>query len=121
VSRFMRYQGRTVEIFGWTPKGQAVPVLPAETPGEAAGDSAFINGRAVEWDGRAWVALPWKDFAVWKLARDAEAEAYEESASLGQAEVALGDVVSIDLTGAAVDGGDGAVPGVVFDPAVRGR
>ena len=119
MSRFMRYQGRTVEIFGWTPTGQAVPVLPAETPGEAAGHYAFINGRAVEWDGGDWVALPWKDFAVWKLARDAEAD--EASAGLGQAEVALGDVVSIDLTGAAIDGGDGAVSGVVFDPSVRGR
>ena len=119
VSRFMRYQGRTVEIFGWTPKGQAVPVLPAETPGEDAGHYAFINGRAAEWDGGAWVALPWKHFAVWKLAGDAEAD--EASAGLGQAEVALGDVVSIDLTRPAVDGGDGAVPGVVFDPAVRGR
>ena len=119
VSRFMRYQGRTVEIFGWTPKGQAVPVLPAEVEGEDAGDYAFINGRAVEWDGRGWAALPWKDFAVWKLAHDAEAD--EASAGFGQAEVALGDVVSIDLTSAAVDSGNGAVPGVVFDPAVRGR
>jgi len=122
VSRYTCYQGRTIEIFGWTPDGRAVPLLPADVDGETAGDYAFINDRAMEWDGQSWVPLPWKDFAVWKLAHDDEAEPEESegSAGLGQPEVALGDVVAIDLTGPSVDSGDGAVPRVIFDPAVGG-
>ena len=39
----------------------------------------------------------------------------------GQAEVALGDVVAVDLAGAAVDRHHRRVAGVVLDPAVGGR
>src|SRR5690606_8393307 len=45
----------------------------------------------------------------------------EGSAGLGESEVALGDVVAVDLAGAAVDRRDGCVPGVVVDPPVGGR
>ena len=68
MAEHMTYKGRTVEIFGWTPDGTAVPALPADSEGEREGDCAFVDGTAMEWDGSGWVASPWKDFAVWKVA-----------------------------------------------------
>ena len=66
MAQYMRYQGRAVEIFGWTPAGQSVPRLYPGDQGEHVGDYAVVNERAMEWDGHAWVPSSWKDFAVWK-------------------------------------------------------
>ena len=62
----MRYAGRVVEIFGWTPAGQPVPCLRSHVIGETIGDHAFVDERAMSWDGDNWQPLLWKDFAVWK-------------------------------------------------------
>jgi hypothetical protein len=64
----MNYQGRRVEIFAWAPDGKAIPALPGDCPGEQVGDYAFVDGRAMEWNGFRWTISPWKDFAVWKVA-----------------------------------------------------
>src|ERR1039458_7604875 len=42
-------------------------------------------------------------------------------AGFGETEVALGDVVAVDLARSAIDGADHRVPGVVVDEAVRRR
>lgn len=68
MAEFMSYKGQIFEIFGWTPDGTAIPTLPASCEGEREGDCAFVDGTAMEWNGSAWVASPWKDFAVWKVA-----------------------------------------------------
>ena len=68
MADYMRYQGRAVEVFGWTPAGQAVPRLYPGDQGEQVGDYAVVNDRAMEWDGQSWVPSAWKDFAVWKQA-----------------------------------------------------
>ena len=65
---YMRYSDEVVEVFGWTPGGTPVPRLCARVHGEKVGDHAFVDGRAMHWDGRAWLPLPWKDFAVWRTA-----------------------------------------------------
>jgi hypothetical protein len=65
---YMRYSGETVEIFAWTPAGQPVPRLRSHAVGEQIGDQAFVDGLAMSWDGDAWRAMLWKDFAVWKKA-----------------------------------------------------
>ena len=64
----MRYSGQAVEIFGWTPSGQRVPCLRSHVIGENIGDHAFVDERAMYWDGDAWIPLLWKDFAVWTKA-----------------------------------------------------
>jgi hypothetical protein len=64
----MTYQGKTVEVFAWAPDGKAIPALHADCPGEKPGDYAFVDGKAMEWNGFRWVSTPWKDFAVWKVA-----------------------------------------------------
>jgi hypothetical protein len=71
VARFMRYSGESVEIFGWTPSGRPIPCLRSHSIGENIGDHAFVDERAMRWDGDAWQPLLWKDFAVWTKA-DAE-------------------------------------------------
>ena len=68
MTQYMRYQGRAVEVFGWTPMGQGVPLLYPGDQGECVGDYAVVSDRAMEWDGTAWVPSAWKDFAVWKKA-----------------------------------------------------
>jgi hypothetical protein len=68
VADYMRYQGRAVEVYGWTPSGQAVPQLYPGDQGEKQGDFAILDDIAMEWDGKSWVASPWRDFAVWKKA-----------------------------------------------------
>jgi hypothetical protein len=68
VARYMRYSGETVEIFGWTPSGQSIPCLRSYAIGESVGDHAFVDERAMYWDGDAWLPLLWKDFAVWTKA-----------------------------------------------------
>ena len=70
MAELMAYQGELVEVFAWTPTGQPVPRLSIEVEGENVGDYAFVNGTAMEWDGEQWVASPWKDFAVWKMAEN---------------------------------------------------
>jgi hypothetical protein len=64
----MSYQAQTVEIFAWAPDGRAIPTLRADCAGEHAGDYAFVDGTAMEWNGTSWVPSPWKSFAVWKVA-----------------------------------------------------
>ena len=64
----MRYSGQAVEIFGWTPSGQRIPCLRSHVIGENIGDHAFVDERAMYWDGDAWLPLLWKDFAVWTKA-----------------------------------------------------
>jgi hypothetical protein len=64
----MNYRGRTVEVFGRTPTGQPIPRLDREVAGEAVGDVAFVNDKAMEWDGSAWMPSLWRDFAVWRPA-----------------------------------------------------
>ena len=66
MAQYMRYAGQVVEIFAWTPAGQPVPCLRAQVIGETVGDHAFVDERAMSWDGENWQALLWKDFAVWK-------------------------------------------------------
>ncbi|MEO5842960.1 MAG: hypothetical protein ABIQ73_26615 [Acidimicrobiales bacterium] len=61
----MNFRGRTVEVFGRTPTGALIPVLPADVDGEADGDVAYIDGKAMKWDGARWVACPWSEFALW--------------------------------------------------------
>lgn len=68
MAQYMRYQGRAVEVYAWTPVGQAVPRLHPGDQGESIGDYAVVNDRAMEWDGQEWVPSAWKDFAVWKKA-----------------------------------------------------
>ena len=68
MTEYMRYQGRAVEIYGWTPSGQAVPQLYPGDQGEGVGDVAVVEDLVMRWDGRAWVASPWRDVAVWKKA-----------------------------------------------------
>ena len=74
VAELMAYRGELVEVFAWTPGGQAVPRLRAEIDGENVGDYAFVNGTAMEWNGQSWVPSPWKDFAVWKTAESQPAD-----------------------------------------------
>ena len=68
MAQYMRYSGETVEVFGWTPSGQTVPCLRSHAIGENVGDPAFVDERAMYWDGDAWLPLLWKDFAVWTKA-----------------------------------------------------
>ncbi|MEO8697041.1 MAG: hypothetical protein ABI658_26265 [Acidimicrobiales bacterium] len=68
MAQHTRYSGETVEIFGWTPSGQPIPCLRSHDLGENAGDQAFVDERAMYWDGDAWQPLLWKDFAVWTKA-----------------------------------------------------
>ena len=68
MAQYMRYQGRAVEVYGWTPSGDPVPRLYPGDQGESVGDYAVVNERAVEWDGQAWVPSAWKDLAVAKRA-----------------------------------------------------
>jgi hypothetical protein len=68
MAHYMHYQGRAVEVYGFTPSGQAVPRLYPGDQGEAVGDYAVVNERAVEWDGRAWVPSAWTNFSVSKKA-----------------------------------------------------
>ncbi|HUP75799.1 MAG TPA: hypothetical protein VM282_22380 [Acidimicrobiales bacterium] len=68
MAELMAYRGELVEIFAWTPAGQAVPRLPADVDGERVGDLAFVNGVAMEWNGQSWSPAPWRDFAAWKMA-----------------------------------------------------
>ena len=65
---YMCYSGEVAEVFGWTPAGTPIPRVCARVPGERVGDHAFVDERAMYWDGRAWLPLPWKDFAVWTTA-----------------------------------------------------
>jgi hypothetical protein len=65
---YMRYSGEAVEIFATTPSGQRVPRLRSHVIGERVGDHAFVDDRAMYWDGDVWQPLSWKDFAVWKKA-----------------------------------------------------
>jgi len=74
VAELMAYRGELVEVFAWTPGGQAVPRLRAEVQGEKVGDYAFVDGTAMEWNGQSWVPSPWRDFAVWKTAESKTAE-----------------------------------------------
>ena len=48
--------------------GQPIPRLEGDVVGEAVGDVAFVNDKAMRWDGLAWIPSPWKDFAVWRRA-----------------------------------------------------
>jgi hypothetical protein len=66
VTEYMHYGGRAVEVFGRTPTGQPIPRLDGDIAGETVGDVAFVNDKAMEWDGLVWVPSPWKDFAVWR-------------------------------------------------------
>ena len=66
----MRYSGQAVEIFGWTPSGVSIPCLRSHVIGENIGDHAFVDERAMYWDGDAWLPLLWKDFALWTKADD---------------------------------------------------
>jgi len=68
VTKYMHYQGRAVEIYGWTPTGYAVPQLYSGDQGERPGDYAIVDDTAMQWDGRAWIPSSWTDFAVWKKA-----------------------------------------------------
>ena len=74
MAELMAYRGELVEVFAWTPAGQAVPRLRAEVNGENVGDYAFVDGTAMEWNGEAWIPSPWRDFAVWKTAESQTAE-----------------------------------------------
>ena len=74
MAELMAYRGELVEVFAWTPSGQAVPRLRAEVEGESVGDYAFVDGTAMEWNGQSWVSSPWRDFAVWKMAESKTAE-----------------------------------------------
>jgi hypothetical protein len=66
MPRLMQYSGTAVPIFAWTPDDQPVPVLASTVEGEHVGDQAFVDGRAMHWDGDKWVVSLWKDFAVWR-------------------------------------------------------
>ena len=68
MAHLTRYSGETVELFGWTPSGQPVPCLRSHAIGENVGDQAFVDERAMYWDGDSWQPLLWKDFAVWTRA-----------------------------------------------------
>lgn len=77
MPRLMQYSGTAVPIFAWTPDGRAVPVLEGSVEGERVGDQAFVDGRAMQWDGRRWVLSMWKDFAVWRK-EAADASPFEQ-------------------------------------------
>jgi hypothetical protein len=107
----MEYSGRSVPIFAWKTDGGPVPLLTSDATGERVGDQAFVDGRAMHWDGNGWVLSMWKDFATWR--RD---EHY--SSAVEQHEVVLTDSVrghdeidlrepagSPDEAGRAADGG----------------
>ena len=55
-----------VEVFGRTPTGQPIPRLRGDVDGETVGDFAFVDEKAMVWNGHAWTPSPWKDFAVWE-------------------------------------------------------
>jgi hypothetical protein len=40
-------------------------LIPSSVAGEAVGDYAYIDDRAMQWNGVAWIPSLWKDFAVW--------------------------------------------------------
>lgn len=77
MPRQMQYSGTAVPIFAWTSDGRPVPELAIPLPGESVGDQAFVEGRAMQWDGTRWVASMWKDFALWRK-EDASASPYEQ-------------------------------------------
>jgi hypothetical protein len=77
MPRQMQYSGAAVPIFAWTPDGRPVPELTSACAGEAVGDQAFVDGRAMQWDGTGWVASMWKDFALWRN-EDVNASPYEQ-------------------------------------------
>jgi hypothetical protein len=85
----MAYSGKSVPIFAWKTDGSPVPLLTGDCVGERAGDQAFVDGRAMHWDGREWVLSLWKDFATWR--RD---EHY--ASAVHQHELVLRDSVGID-------------------------
>ena len=64
MTEYMHYRGRAVEIYGWMPKGQTVPILYPGDQGENPGDLAVIDDQTVVWDGRKWTPAP----DVWKKA-----------------------------------------------------
>ena len=70
MAQYTRYSGQAVEIFGWTPSGRPIPCIRSHAIGENIGDHAFVDDRAMYWDGDAWRPLLWKDFAVWTKADD---------------------------------------------------
>ena len=64
MTEYMHYQGRAVEVYGWTPSGQAIPQLYPGDRGANVGDYAVVDDMAMRWDGDSWVPTPWKDLAV---------------------------------------------------------
>ena len=62
---YMTYAGQTVEVFAYTPLGQEIPCLASGVAGEAVRDYAYIDDKAMQWNGLAWIPSLWKDFAVW--------------------------------------------------------
>jgi hypothetical protein len=94
MPRQMQYSGAAVPIFAWTPDGRPVPELTSALDGEAVGDQAFVEGRAMQWDGTRWVASMWKDFALWRK-EDASVSAYEQR-ELGFDVIELDDEIDLD-------------------------
>ena len=66
MTEYMQYQGRAVEVYGWMPNGQRVPLLYRGDQGEKVGDFACIDGETVLWVGRDWLSAP----VIWKRAND---------------------------------------------------
>ena len=94
MPRQMQYSGAAVPIFAWTPDGRPIPELASAFDGEAVGDQAFVEGRAMQWDGTRWVASMWKDFALWRR-EDAAASPYEQR-ELGFDVIDLDDDIDLD-------------------------
>ena len=77
MPRHMQYSGAAVPIFAWTPDRRPVPQLTSACDGEAVGDQAFVDGRAMTWNGDKWVNSLWKDFALWQK-EDLTASPFEQ-------------------------------------------
>ena len=90
---YMRYSGEAVEIFATTPSGQRVPRLRSHVIGERVGEHAFVDERAMCWDGDAWQPLLWKDFAVWKQVKAAPRR---RASDVDDLQIELIEVLSLD-------------------------
>ena len=90
---YMRYSGEEVEVFGWTPAGKPVPRLRSHVTGEHVGDHAFVDERAMYWDGDSWLPLLWKDFAVWT---PAQATPRRRASDIADFRIELDNVLGID-------------------------
>ena len=54
MTRYMLYNGRAVEIYGWAARGRRIPRLYPGDKGDQPGDVAVIDDETVEWTGVSW-------------------------------------------------------------------